>query len=58
MENIEFNYCFNCENNVTEIRTIRKEENGFKCNEICEAFFDFMRAIGFSEEIVKKTLNE
>lgn len=49
-ESIEFNYVYRDDNtdDCKEIRIIKHNKDSLTCEEICEAFVDFMETAGFS----------
>jgi len=62
MEKIKFTYTFEDPDYNDERKIVMKREDEFEAGlrdrDICEMFFDFMRAVGFSEKNVLKYFQE
>jgi len=54
MEMIEFMYNFSDDHDRDTKRVIirKQSEDGLTCDELCEAFIDFMEAAGFNTDCV------
>ena len=52
MEKVHFFYEFDYSGDRKSINwsVEDKEDEGLDCSRVCEAFLDFMRSVGFSEE--------
>ena len=62
MEKIKFTYTFEDSDCNDERKIVMKKEDEFESGlhdyDVCEMFFDFMRAVGFSEKNVLKYFQE
>lgn len=49
-ESVEFNYVYRDDDDedCKEIRVIKRHKDSLTCEELCEAFVDFMESAGFS----------
>lgn len=59
MEKVHFVYDFNYDGNRKSVSWTAedKADEGLNCSKVCEAFLDFMRSIGFSEDNIFSYFN-